>query len=248
MIKLLLLFRVAWGALFAGSARVFYDRIANIYDRIFIDHVIHAENIVILLTSIYPDKEKCLVLDLGSGTGLLSKALSRQGFRVIGIDISLESLRVFKRTDQWADLIQGEAESLPISDNYFQALVCLGVWRHLKRLEVVLNEICRVLSKDGVFILGYFPPKLGGVLDIPNDRWGRILVDFYHKTVRGLGYEDRVDFELEKRTLQATGKRFEHVRKVNSGQQWHLILAGRPRKNEFWGKVQWQLNHVRNTF
>jgi len=226
-IRKLLLLRVAWAALFAGSTRRFYDRISDIYDKVFIDHFIHIESVVNLLIKFYPGKN-CTVIDLGCGTGMLSKVLASHGFRVIGIDVSMESLRALKQSDKRVALLQGDAESLPFSDQSHQALVCLGVWRHLRCLELVLDEICRVLKKDGHFILGYFPPKLGGFFHVPDKPLGAFLVRLYHKTVRRFGYDDHVGCDLEKRSWQAIAKKFEQVRKIDSGKNWYLILAGRP--------------------
>jgi ubiquinone/menaquinone biosynthesis C-methylase UbiE len=160
---------------------------------------------------------------------MLSKAMRNQGFRVIGVDISVESLRVFKRTDQRVSLIQGAGESLPFSNRHFQTIVCLGVWRHLRHPELVLDEICRVLGKDGNLLLGYFPPKLGGLIHIPHNFWGRMLVYLYNKTVHLFGYDDFADFDLEGKTSLTIRKRFEEVRIIDSGQHWHLIQAWYPR-------------------
>jgi len=227
--KLLLLVKVVWIGLCARSIKVFYDRISNIYDLVFQDHIIHIENIVNLFTSIYHEKRECTILDLGCGTGMLSKALIDHGFHVIGIDISMKSLRILQRTERRLTLIQGDVESLPFSGQHLKDLVCLGVWRHLRHIGVVLDEICRVLSKDGNFILGYFPPKLGGLVHIPDNRWGRMIVNLYNKMVHWLGYDDTVDFDFGEQTLQTIGKRFDHLQRVVSGQHWHLILACRPR-------------------
>lgn len=220
--------RVAWIALCSGSTKIFYDRLSNCYEEIFLDHIVHIETVVTLLTSIYYGRNNCTILDLGCGTGMVSKALTKHGFRVIGIDISLESIRLLKRTNQEVALIQGNIEYLPLQDRCFQTLVCLGTWRHLKNSEVALDEICRVLCKDGNFVVGYFPPKLGGLIYIPNNPWGKMVVWFYNRTVCWLGYDDLIDFDHKGKILQTIRKRFEQVRKIDTGQNWHTILASRP--------------------
>lgn len=227
IIKMLLLLKVIRATIFAKSTRAFYDQISTIYDKIFTSHIIHVENIVNLLISIYPMKNKA-ILDLGCGTGMLSKALANKGFRVISTDISFESLRVLKKTDPRVSLIQGDAESLALSDHSFKVLVCLGVWRHFTNLEVILDEICRVLSRDAIFILGYFPPKLGGVFHVPENYFGRIMTLLYNTMVNWLGYNDQVDINFEHKTLRAIGERFAQIRKIDSGHHWYLILATNP--------------------
>ena len=156
---------------------------------------------------------------------MLSNALENKGFRVIGVDISFESLRVLKKTNPRVPLINGHAESLAFSDRSFHALVCLGVWRHFIQLEVILDEIGRVLKKDAIFILGYFPPKLGGIFYVPENYWGRIMVILYNTIIHRLGYDDRIDFDLEKRTFRAITKRFASIIRIDSGHHWYLILA-----------------------
>jgi ubiquinone/menaquinone biosynthesis C-methylase UbiE len=159
---------------------------------------------------------------------MFSKAIVDKGFRVVGVDISLESLRILQRAHLPVSLIQADAELLPFSDCQFKVLVCLGVWRHLIHMEWALDEICRVLKKDGNFVLGYFPPKLGGLLHISENLWGRVLVKVYNHVVRRFGYCDIAGSDLERKTLQALSKRFENVHKIDSGEHWHLLLASRP--------------------
>ena len=226
--KLWLLFRMAWTAFFAGSTRAFYDGISPIYESTFLNHIVHVENIVALLASTFSWMEGFIVLDLGCGTGLLSKALSREGFRAIGMDISLQSLQIMQQSDQGVSLIHGDAKSIPFSGCSFQAIVCLGVWRHLPHPEIVLDEICRVLGEDGNFVLGYFPPKLGGLFHIPDNPLGRMLAWSYKKTVRWFGYDDLLDLDLEEQAWQAISNRFDQVHRIESGKHWHLILAHHP--------------------
>ena len=233
IIEMLLFFKIVRAALFSGTTRVFYDRISRIYDNVFTYHKIHIEKIVDLLTSIY-SKRNYTVIDLGCGTGMLSKAISDIGFYVVGVDISFGSLRVLKKVDSRVALIQGDAESLAFKDHSLQALVCLGAWRHFKHLEVIINEIERVLTKDGHFVIGYFPPKLGGLFHITENSWGRILANVYNNVVRRFGYEDIAGSELERKTMQALSKKFENVHKVDSGEHWHLVMVSGPRTTPNW--------------
>jgi ubiquinone/menaquinone biosynthesis C-methylase UbiE len=222
--KMFLLLKIVLAAFIVRSNREFYDRISAIYDRLFTSHAIHIEKIVNLLKSVYYEKN-ITILDLGCGTGMLAKALKNQNFRVIGFDISYESLCVLEKSNLKMPLIQGCAESLTFSDNSFDVLVCLGVWRHFKKMEGILDEIHRVLRKDAVFIMGYFPPKLGGIFYIPGNFLGRIMALIYETMVNRLGYIDHVNVHFEQKTLQAIGKRFARIRKIDSGKHYYLVLA-----------------------
>jgi len=73
MSKFRLWWKVIWAALSSRSNQIFYDRISSIYDEVFVDHKIHAETMLKILSDIYTDhKHETLVLDLGCGTGILS--------------------------------------------------------------------------------------------------------------------------------------------------------------------------------
>ena len=220
-----LLIRLVRIALSIRSTRIFYDKISSMYDMVFQDHMVHVNNCATLLTNLQIEKGERTVLDLGCGTGMFSKAIVDKNFRVVGVDISLESLRIIRRARLPVSLIQSDAELLPFSECQFKVLVCLGVWRHLIHMELVLDEICRVLKKDGNFVLGYFPPKLGGLLHISENFWGRVLVNAYNHMVCRFGYGDIAGSDLERKTMQALSKRFKNVHKVDSGENWHLLLA-----------------------
>lgn len=107
-------------------------------------------------------KEKCghslkgmRILDLGCGDGVLSYLLNRNGAEVIGIDFSFEALRYARnRTGKKnINFIHGSAYSLPLEDNYFDAIVSSDVIEHVQNTELFLSEAKRVLKINGIAVI-----------------------------------------------------------------------------------------------
>jgi demethylmenaquinone methyltransferase / 2-methoxy-6-polyprenyl-1,4-benzoquinol methylase len=116
------------------------------------------------------------VLDLGCGTGDLSRLLARVGGRVVGIDISHKMLLEAKaklRGD--TQLALGSAFSLPMRDRTFAAAGSAFVLRNLFDLPTALRELARVVEPGGRIAL----------VDItePRSRPIRRLFDGYFGTV-----------------------------------------------------------------
>lgn len=80
------------------------------------------------------------ILDLGAGTGLLSRELEARGSRPVLLDTSLALLR---HSEQKL-LIAGRAEALPLADRSFDAVCAAQCWHWLDRM-VAPREILRVL-------------------------------------------------------------------------------------------------------
>lgn len=229
MIKLRYLLKLAWSALTSRSNQAFYDQISPIYDEVFVEHRVHAETIARLLCELYQNKkQQTLILDLGCGTGMVSKLLTEKGFTTIGLDESFESLRILVKQKPGIPVLQARGENLPVRNRSFQSVVCLGVWRHFPDSQIVLDEIARILHKDGVLIVGYFPPAFAGLIHSSSGHLNKLLSWFYHMFTTKLGYHDRADFRLEKDTYNEASKRFEMVSQINSGKHWRLIFAQYP--------------------
>jgi len=218
--------KVLVAAFCSKSNQEFYDRISPIYDQCFVTHKLHASNMAKILLEGYKGREKnTLVLDLGCGTGLLSNILVSKGFEVLGIDISLESLRLLQQRESRINTIQADAALLPFTDGTCHAVVSLGAWRHFSDLRRVIAEVARILKEDGLLIVGYFPPAIGGVVHQGDSHWRQLLVRLYQVLIRKRGYVDHIDLSLEPMTVSWAKDHFEQASTVNSGDHWRLIIA-----------------------
>ncbi|MDP8237292.1 MAG: class I SAM-dependent methyltransferase [Candidatus Erginobacter occultus] len=93
------------------------------------------------------------VLDCGCGPGLLLDCLARRGFRVYGIDISMEMLKAARDEAAPAGLIAGSAETMGWRASSFDAVICKGSLHHLESPPRALAEIRRVLKPGGILVL-----------------------------------------------------------------------------------------------
>jgi len=221
--------QVISAALHNRSNQQFYDQISPIYDQVFVEHKLHADKMTDMLCSAYAGKESTTrVLDLGCGTGILSRMLVDKGFDVSGLDISLESLRLMRQSEHRIHAVHGDATHLPLIEGSYQAIVSLGAWRHFSDPHGVIVELNRVLMSNGFLIVGYFPPAIGGAVHVGHGICSRLLVRLYHFLTRKLGYVDRADLILEEETVNLARKYFEQVSTVDSGEYRHLIVAQGP--------------------
>lgn len=97
------------------------------------------------------------VLDIGSGTGLLCIEIARsfKDIDIFGIDISMDMLNIARKAlvdeapGSRINFVRADASSLPFRKNSFDAVVSYVSLHHWKNVPIVLNEVKRVLRKDG---------------------------------------------------------------------------------------------------
>jgi ubiquinone/menaquinone biosynthesis C-methylase UbiE len=212
------------------STRLFYDRISPFYELMFTDHLTDIATMTDAATEMFPTRDDIRVLDIACGTGVLSRRLRERGFRVTGIDFSFQSLCCLHEAEKNIRLVQADAGYLPLRPSSFDLVTCMGAWRHFHEPELVVSEIRRVLRPTGVFVVGYFPPKLGGLVSAPSGSAGRAVAFSYASLMRVLNYDDRVDQRLESQTLEMISRLFTRNRLISSGRNRYLILAELPRQ------------------
>ena len=92
-------------------------------------------------------------LDLGCGTAVVTVALARRGFEVVGVDHSPEMLELARRklagAGLRAELETGDVRSLRFGDGEFDCVTIQGLLHHLEELDPCLREATRVLRPGG---------------------------------------------------------------------------------------------------
>ena len=129
----------------------YYDNWASDYDGTLSDWRYEAPEQVasMLRAKLSP---KVAILDAGCGTGLSGKALLAAGFITIdGIDVSHRSLEIAGMTDAYRTLraIDLQRLPLPIPDDLYGGLTCVGVLTYLTDSAPTLREFSRVVRPGG---------------------------------------------------------------------------------------------------
>ena len=92
------------------------------------------------------------VLDLGAGTGKLTRALVPAGARVIAVEPGEQMLARLRRVLPDVEALVGGAEAIPLDDGSVDAVV-VGSAFHWFRHDEAVPEIHRVLSPGGAVAL-----------------------------------------------------------------------------------------------
>ncbi|HEV8257078.1 MAG TPA: class I SAM-dependent methyltransferase [Casimicrobiaceae bacterium] len=102
------------------------------------------------------------VLDVACGAGYGSALLARQAQRVVGADISAETIdhaQAIYAAVPNLEFRQADCAALPFPDASFDAVVSFETIEHIAAQEKFLDEVRRVLRPEGLFVLSS-PNKL----------------------------------------------------------------------------------------
>jgi ubiquinone/menaquinone biosynthesis C-methylase UbiE len=106
---------------------------------------------------IVPDRKFTRALDAGCGSGVSSIALLDRSKTVVSIDLSeksLETARVLSsRFGKKLELVSGSLMNVPFKDDSFDLVYCYGVVSLTSNPYNVVNELVKLLCKDGYIIL-----------------------------------------------------------------------------------------------
>ena len=124
-----------------------------------------------------------VVLDVGTGTGKVAKAVAPLVKATIAIDISMQMLRVARQNPSPPNVLYGNfsVEQLPYQNGTFDKLTARMVFHHiLKERDKAMQECFRILKRPGLIIFSE---------GVPPDERARPLYDKIFKLK-----EQRVSF------------------------------------------------------
>ncbi len=99
-----------------------------------------------------PQNKESVILDLGSGTGFFAHIFSAQYNNIFGLDISKQMLDFAQENrDKQIKWIQGDAHKLPLADESVDFIYSNLVLQWCDPLDLVINEVMRVLKPGGQF-------------------------------------------------------------------------------------------------
>lgn len=103
------------------------------------------------------------ILEAGSGAGRFTEVLLRYGAEVYSFDYSsaVEANRENNMPNDRLTLFQGDIRHIPFPDDFFDAVVCLGVLQHTPDTRESLKELARVLKPGGELVTDHYKWHLG---------------------------------------------------------------------------------------
>jgi len=98
-------------------------------------------------------KMKRPILEVGTGNGEISKLVFNKLSSIeLGVDIDPVAVTRAKNCGLYRDVICTSCANLSIKDNSFNTVISNSTFEHIIDLKKSLNEVYRILKKNGVFI------------------------------------------------------------------------------------------------
>ncbi len=125
------------------------------------------------------------LLDIGAGVGLLVSEAQSAGFKTVGVEPSKSSVNAAKKY-LGITLVPKKFSAHAVYGR-FDVVVLNHVLEHMPNPNTVIEDIARVLRRDGILVIG--APNFGSYLSIfKRGRWQSLIPDQHrwHFTLRTL--------------------------------------------------------------
>lgn len=99
---------------------------------------------------------KKIIVDVGCGAGKYVRIFNNMNCKVLGIDQSLNSLKLVKKQASKAILINASNLALPLKNNSVNLVISTGVIHHTGNIKKSFSELIRILVPHGKLYLAVY--------------------------------------------------------------------------------------------
>lgn len=103
-------------------------------------------------------EEGCRLLDIGGGTGAFTAQFARGCEETVVLEPDPRKVAYGARRRPHLQFLPGRAEAIPFPDGHFDRVVAIVSLHHVADPDQALEEVARVLSPAGRFIVEEFDP------------------------------------------------------------------------------------------
>jgi ubiquinone/menaquinone biosynthesis C-methylase UbiE len=107
------------------------------------------------------------LLDIGTGDGQLARVAAAQGIVTVGVDPTINQVRVAQQRGGGPAYGRAEAAALPFADESFDGVLACLVFEHISAVDQAIAEVARVLRPGGRFLFFLNHP----LLQTPGSGW-----------------------------------------------------------------------------
>ena len=95
------------------------------------------------------------VLDIASGSGYGTNAISNYADKVFGVDVDQDAVKYAQKnyTNSKIEFLKGDGRDIPLPDNAVDIVVSFETIEHIEDYGHFVKEVKRVLKADGLFVL-----------------------------------------------------------------------------------------------
>ena len=148
------------------------------------------------------------IFDMGCGLGRHTVILAESGFNVTACDTSSIARKItekeLKNRNLHAEVINIDIKDMPFSNNYFDAILSIGVLEHGTSTEIkrAIDEIFRILSLGGRTLASFCPRERW----IFKDKTEQDMIE--DNTFKSFGPEQTVHHLVDEKELEELFNKF----------------------------------------
>jgi ubiquinone/menaquinone biosynthesis C-methylase UbiE len=123
------------------------------------------------------------ILEIGTGSGYMTVALARAGYKFISIDKDEEALKKTALKLTYENILGNvrfylmDGSLLTFSDGSFNSVIVINLFHHINEINKMLSEIDRVLCQEGKAVLADFNKRGMEIVNLVHKQEGRIHQD-----------------------------------------------------------------------